>query len=95
MGSGENIAALKIGDYASGTAYATIDSGDVKKGDPVEIADTTGPESLTVTGDVNQHGNATLKMNVYSDDPSYVHSENIPDVLIAVSYTHLTLPTIA
>ena len=82
VGSGENIAALKIGDYASGTAYATIDSGDVKKGDPVEIADTTGPESLTVTGDVNLHGNATLKMNVYSDDPSYVHSENIPDVLI-------------
>ena len=73
---------MKIGDYASGVAYATIDSSENKVGDAIEISDTTGPKSLTVTGNFNIHGNSTVSMNVYNDDPMAIHSESIPDVLI-------------
>lgn len=82
IGYGENTTQLKIGDYASGVAYATIDSSENKVGDAIEISDTTGPKSLTVTGNFNIHGNSTVSMNVYNDDPMAIHSESIPDVLI-------------
>ena len=82
LGSGENNTRVRIGDYASETAYATVESGSVKPGDPVYLSDSAGPRSLTVTGDVNLHGNANLDMNVWNDDPMASHSEYSPDVLI-------------
>lgn len=82
IGYGENTTQLRIGDYASGVAYATIDSSENKVGDAIEISDTTGPKSLTVTGNFNIHGNSTVSMNVYNDDPMAIHSESIPEVLI-------------
>ena len=82
LGYGENATNFRIGDYAAGTTYATVEDGDVKVGDPVMLADTTGVKSLTVNGDVNLHGNTTFNMNVWNEDPMASHSEYSPDALI-------------
>ena len=82
IGQGENTTAFRIGDYACGVAYATVEDGDIKVGDPVAIADTTGAKSLTVTGDINLHGNVAFKTNVWNEDAMASHSEYSPDILV-------------
>ena len=82
IGQGENTTTLKIGDYAGGVAYATLEDGDIKVGDPVDIADTTGAKSLTVTGDINMHGNVLFYTNVWNEDALASHSEYSPDILV-------------
>lgn len=82
IGQGENTTTLRIGDYACGVAYATLEDGDIKVGDPVDIADTTGAKSLTVTGDINMHGNVLFNTNVWNEDALASHSEYSPDILV-------------
>ena len=82
IGQGENTTLFKIGDYACSVAYATVENGDIKVGDPVSIYDTTGVKSLTVTGDINLHGNVTFKTNVWNEDAMASHSEYSPDILV-------------
>ena len=82
IGQGENTTLFKIGDYACSVAYATVENGDIKVGDPVSIYDVTGVKSLTVTGDINLHGNATFKTNVWNEDAMASHSEYSPDILV-------------
>lgn len=82
IGQGENTTTFRIGDYACGVAYATLEDGDIKAGDPVDIADTTGAKSLTVTGDINLHGNAAFNTNVWNEDALASHSEYSPDILV-------------
>lgn len=82
IGYGENVTSFTIGSDAAGTVYATVESGDVKVGDPVRLSDSSGPKSLTITGDFNIHGNTTVNMNVYDNDSSAVHSEASPDVVV-------------
>ena len=82
VGSGENISRLIIGSDAAGTGYATIEASDKKVGDPVNLFDSAGPKSLTVTGDFNIHGDAVVKMNVWNNDTTASHSEYSPDVLV-------------
>ena len=82
IGQGENTTAFRIGDYASGVAYATVEDGDIKVGDPVDIADTTGAKTLTVTGDINLYGNVAFKTNVWNEDAMASHSEYSPDILV-------------
>ena len=81
IGQGENTTLFKIGDYACSVAYATVENGDIKVGDPVSIYDVTGVKSLTVTGDINLHGNVTFKTNVWNEDAMASHSEYSPDIL--------------
>ena len=82
IGQGENTTLFKIGDYACSVAYATVENGDIKVGDPVSIYDVTGVKSLTVTGDINLHGNVTFKTNVWNEDAMASHSEYSPDILV-------------
>ena len=82
IGQGENTTLFKIGDYACSVAYATVENGDIKVGDPVSIYDVTGVKSLTVTGDINLHGNVTFKTNVWNEDTMASHSEYSPDILV-------------
>ena len=82
IGRGENTTTLRIGDCACGVAYATLEDGDIKVGDPVDIADTTGAKSLTVTGDINMHGNVLFNTNVWNEDALASHSEYSPDILV-------------
>ena len=82
IGYGENRTSFSIGPDAAGTAYATVESGNVKVGDPVGLSDSSGPKSLTITGDFNIHGNTTVNMNVYDNDASAVHSEASPDMVV-------------
>ena len=82
IGQGENTTLFKIGDYACSVAYATVENGDIKVGDPVSIYDVTGAKSLTVTGDINLHGNVTFKTNVWNEDAMASHSEYSPDIFI-------------
>ena len=82
VGSGENISRLTIGSDAAGTGYATIEASDKKVGDPVNLSDSAGPKSLTVTGDFNIHGDAVVNMNVWNNDTTASHSEYSPDVLV-------------
>ena len=82
IGQGENTTTLRIGDYACGVAYATLEDGDIKVGDPVDIADTTGAKSFTVTGDINMHGNVLFNTNVWNEDALASHSEYSPDILV-------------
>ena len=82
IGQGENTTLFKIGDYACSVAYATVENGDIKVGDPVSIYDVTGVKSLTVTGDINLHGNVTFKTNVRNEDAMASHSEYSPDILV-------------
>ena len=82
IGYGENKTRFSIGPDAAGTVYATVESGNVKIGDPVSLSDSSGPKSLRITGDFNIHGNTTVNMNVYDNDASAVHSEASPDVVV-------------
>lgn len=82
IGYGENVTNFTIGSDAAGTVYATVESGDVKVGDPVRLSDSSGPKSLTITGDFNIHGKSTVNMNVYDNDSSAVHSEASPDLVV-------------
>ncbi|MBP3525628.1 MAG: PEP-CTERM sorting domain-containing protein, partial [Opitutales bacterium] len=82
IGQGENTTLFKIGDYACSVAYATVENGDIKVGDPVSIYDVTGAKSLTVTGDINLHGNVTFKTNVWNEDAMASHSEYSPDIFV-------------
>ena len=82
IGYGENTTSFNIGSDAAGTVYATIDEGDTHAGDAVRLSDSSGPKRLTVTGDFNIHGNATVNMNVWDNAADAVHSESVPDVAI-------------
>ena len=82
IGYGENTTSFVIGSDAAGTAYATIDEGNTHIGDAVSLSDSSGPKRLTVTGDFNIHGNATVGMNVWDNAADAVHSESVPDVVV-------------
>lgn len=78
----KNVTSFNIGDYAVGIGYATVESGKVKVGDLVSLSDAAGPKRLTITGDFNMYGNATISMNVWDNAKDALHSEVNPDVVI-------------
>ena len=70
---------VRFGGTASGICKATV--GD-KIGQDIVMADSACMKYLTVTGDFNIYGNSIVQMNVWNEDASAIHSENMPDIAI-------------
>ena len=79
IGSEGARADVRFGGTASGICVATV--GD-KAGQNVTMSESACMKYLTVTGDFNIYGNSIVNFNVWNEDASAVHSENMPDIAI-------------
>ncbi len=70
---------IYFGGDASGVCLATM--GD-SAGTNVTMNEDACMKYLTVNGDFNITGNSTVGLNVWNEDTSVVHSENMPDIAI-------------
>ncbi len=79
IGSEGARADVRFGGTASALCKGTV--GD-KAGQDIVMSDSGCMKYLTVTGDFNIYGNSIVQMNVWNEDASAVHSENMPDILV-------------
>ena len=79
IGSEGAHADVGFGGTASGICVATV--GDIA-GQNMTMNDSACMKYLTVTGDFNIYGDSIVQMNVWNEDASAVHSENMPDIAI-------------
>ena len=79
IGSEGAYAEIQIGGDAAGVCKMT--QGD-NIGQDVTMNESACMKYLTVTGDFNIYGNSIVGLNVWNEDASAVHSENIPDIAI-------------
>ena len=76
---GEGRAEIQFGGDASALCKATV--GDTA-GQDVVMPDSGCMKYLTVTGDFNIVGDSIVGFNVWNEDASAIHSENMPDIAI-------------
>ncbi len=79
IGSEGAYANIQFGGDAAGVCKTTV--GD-NIGQDVTMAESACMKYLTVTGDFNIYGNSIVNFNVWNEDASAVHSENMPDIAI-------------
>ena len=79
IGSEGAYANILFGSDAAGICTAT--AGD-NAGQSMKVGESSAIKYLTVTGDFNIYGNSIVGLNVWNEDASAVHSENIPDIAI-------------
>ena len=79
IGSEGAWADVRFGGTASAICTSTV--GD-NAGQDIVMVDSGCMKYLTVTGDFNIYGNSIVGLNVWNEDASAVHSENIPDIAI-------------
>ena len=79
IGSEDAYANIQFGGDAAGVCKMT--AGD-NIGQDTTMMESACMKYLTVTGDFNIYGNSVVSFNVWNEDTSVVHSENMPDIAI-------------
>ncbi len=79
IGSEGAYANIQFGGDAAGVCKMT--AGD-NIGQDTTMIESACMKYLTVTGDFNIYGNSVVSFNVWNEDTSVVHSENVPDIAI-------------
>ena len=79
IGSEDAYANIQFGGDAAGVCKMT--AGD-NIGQDTTMMESACMKYLTVTGDFNIYGNSVVSFNVWNEDTSVAHSENMPDIAI-------------